>query len=196
MRKFEIVYIMIFLQVGVIMTGLIQIDTSRYLGAVLIDQLFMNQIDTAFSSINYIFGTFYGLSSGTSFTTQEFKFCVPTTSICTDAIDILSFTPFVFFGQVVNLGMSCFMVPIAFMLYATIFAAPFYTTILYMLLPAGIQSYYYAQVIGYFLAAIQIIIILSDVVRSIKGVTVATIGFFLDVDDGSTAQRLGLNKRR
>jgi hypothetical protein len=196
MRKFEIVYIMMFLQIGVILTGLIQIDTSRYLGAVLIDQLFMNQIDNAFDSVDYIYGTFNGVSDGTSFGTQEFKFCAPVLNVCTEPIDILSFTPFVFFGQLVNLALSCFMIPLTFLLYATIYAVPFYTTVIYILLPSGTQSYYYAQVIGFFLGAIQSIVILSDVARSIKGVTVATIGIFLDLDDGSTGQRLGLNKRQ
>ena len=199
MRKFELVYLMLFLQVGVVLTGFIQLSEDKALGYVLVDQLFMSQIQSAQDSIDYITTTFTSINSNKSdsnFATQEFRFCVPLSEICTDKIDILSFKPFIFFGKLINLGLACFAVPVFILLYSTLFAGDFYTIVLYMLLPSTLNSFYYARIIGYFLGLLQSLIILSDIIKSFKGFTVATVGLFLDLDDGTGMERLGLRGRK
>jgi hypothetical protein len=166
--KFELVWLMIFLQAGFLVTGMVSLTPTTTLLAPYVDVSFGGGITTVANSVDVFVNSIRALDLNNLMASQPWQLCIPISNFCAGkimlpGINILGIvvSPFVAIWGI-------FQVFVLIILQATVFAGFFYAMILMTLLPNTPTAVVFANGIGIVLGVIQTCIILWEVLTSVR----------------------------
>lgn len=185
MRKFEIVFIIIFIQIGFIITGLVQINNSTFLLTPYINNLFLGSLTNLANSFQTIMAYFNTIGNMQNFlSTQPFSLCIPTTTICSPSINLPAYGFLNFIWAIIQIILSILVLLTSVLALTLLCSAPLYIAIFASLLPQTMGGTTLALTLGTLLWLIQTCIVLWDIFRSIKSISLGAVNTVTwDLDD-------------
>jgi len=170
MKKFEIVFILIFLQLSFVIVGQVEITPGHTLIAPYIDASFLNAISGLGNSYNTLQTNIQQLNLNNIFTPQPFTLCI-INNVCSPPINIPGYGFLNTLGNMTMIMWNLGMLVLTVFTTSIIFAGAFYTAILLTVLPANTSLEAFATIIGLTLGLIQMTLLLWDILTSIKGLS-------------------------
>lgn len=191
MRKFEVVFIMLFMQVSFILVGMTEIQSGHRLITPYIDQTFFGAISGLGNSYTSMENAFRGIQSVGIFASQPFQLNIPAvnpiglipghgnffTSVPALTLDVPGLGFLGVLGAIVSLVINIGMLLIAMFISSVIFAGVFYSAIMLTLLPANVSGQSFALIIGLMLGLIQMVYMVYEALTTISSITAFATGF-------------------
>jgi len=186
MKKFELVFLVLFLQIGFVLTGLVEIVPGTQMKTVYVDASLMGSLTGLGNSANTFNAKMQSIQSNGVFAPQQFQFCTPLINVsgfgqtiyvkqsCTPAVSIPAYAAITTIEPVVNALINIGLLILAIGINATILSGNFYTAIILSILPKSVTTIVFAVTVGYMLGLLQVIVLLIDLFRSWRGGSVGT----------------------
>jgi hypothetical protein len=188
MKKFEAMFIIIFLQIGFIIVGLTEIQTGQQLLTPYINASFLNTITGLAESSRNFLNSITEISFENIFTAQEFRICIPTIfsgglNVCSPSINLPGVGFINILGSTLAILWNLGILFLTTLINAIIIPGLFYTAIILTILPTNGIATAYVGGIGMLIGLLQSVIIMSDVIRSIKSLKLFSSGVDFNLEE-------------
>jgi len=214
MNKFDLFFFIIFIQIGFVVVGLTEIQAGKQLITPQINSAFVNSITGLGNSFNTIQTSIEHISIDSLLAPFIFRLCFPFpsfsisivnllpvitttyTTTCSPGLEIPGLNILTALTGVLGVFYNVILLILSMMVTSTVLSGVFYTAILNSILPASTTTATFSFIIGTILGILQTIIIITDIIKSNKGIGAGLGTTYLNFDLEDQKQYGKIRKRK